>query len=129
MCYRFYYNIYKIHNYFYNLQQYLQCTIDNMVSFNKIIKRYDSYKEFYNKNMIVQEQLITFYDSIKTIEFKKIHKIGVLMKYFYLLYDDIELTNALHYSFGFNGYLDTIKGLYNKSRQFARIRRKHAVKA
>ena len=36
---------------------------------------------------------------------------GHIMKCFYILHDNTELVNALHYTFGFNGYIDNICGL------------------
>jgi DNA mismatch repair ATPase MutS len=38
-------------------------------------------------------------------------EIGMIMKYFYMLYKNTDLHNVLQYSFGFNGYIHNIQGL------------------
>ena len=47
----------------------------------------------------------------KCFDAKNIMQLGTIMKYFYTIYDSVDLENILNYSFGFNGYMDNMKGL------------------
>jgi len=115
-CYRFYMNTYKISNYFSTLQKYLQYTIRQMDYVHSKTKNFKTYDKFSLDIINNREKLQIFFDEVKTIHgkilsFKKLAQIGYVMKQFFILYDDIELEEAFLYSFGFNGYIDTIAGL------------------
>ena len=115
-CYRFYKNTYQISNYFLTLQRYIQHTVKNMQHFNSIINKFKTYQIFSKEISINQSRLQQFYDQIisiqgKILSMKKIAQIGFVMKQFFILYDDPQLEKAFLFSFGFNGYIDTLSGL------------------
>jgi len=115
-CYNFYKNTYFITQKFELLRQYLNYTIGNMKQYEKIIENYDKYGEFYKDIKDNREKLEDFLNVIKNIPkkcltVKNIFKIGKIMKNFYKIYDSEELDGILNFSFGFNGYLDNLKGL------------------
>jgi hypothetical protein len=115
-CYNFYKNTYFITQKFELLRQYLNYTIDNMKQYEKIIENYDKYGEFYKDIKDNREKLEDFLNVIKNIPkkcltVKNVFKIGKIMKNFYKIYDSEELDGILNFSFGFNGYLDNLKGL------------------
>tara|TARA_Y100000588_G_C14087346_1_gene852891 strand:+ start:174 stop:1148 length:975 start_codon:yes stop_codon:yes gene_type:complete len=90
--------------------------------FNFKIRKLKTYNAFSCKLSSVQQELQTFYDDIKIIHgkilsFKKLSQIGYVMKEFFILFDDIKLEKAFLYSFGFNGYIDTISGLNDNIRK------------
>jgi hypothetical protein len=115
-CYNFYKNTYFITQKFELLRQYLNYTIGNMKQYEKIIENYDKYSEFYKDIKDNREKLEDFLNVIKNIPkkcltVKNVFKIGKIMKNFYKIYDSEELDSILNFSFGFNGYLDNLKGL------------------
>jgi DNA mismatch repair ATPase MutS len=87
-----------------------------MKQYETIIEKYDKYGEFYKDIKDNREKLEDFLNVIKNIPkkcltVKNIFKIGKIMKNFYKIYDSEELDGILNFSFGFNGYLDNLKGL------------------
>lgn len=115
-CYNFYKNTYFITQKFELLRQYLTYTIDNMKKYEKIIEKYDKYNGFYKDIKSNREKLEDFLNVIKSIPkkcltVKNIFKIGKIMKNFYKIYDSEDLGEILNFSFGFNGYIDNLKGL------------------
>ena len=121
-CYRFYKNTYKISNYFLTLQKYIKYTVQNMQDFNSIINKFKTYQTFSQEIDLHQSRLQDFYDEIITIQgkilsMKKFAQIGFVMKQFFILYDDIQLEKSFLFSFGFNGYMDTLSGLKDNINQ------------
>ena len=115
-CYNFYKNTYFITQKFELLRQYLKYTIHNMKTYESIIENHTSYKEFYNDIEENRKKLEEFLDVIKNIPkkcmtVKNVFQIGKIMKHFYRIYDSDDLDKILNYSFGFNGYMDNLKGL------------------
>ena len=117
VCVRFNNNMIKIHKHFSEINSYLEYTIqsiDNYISFSKDLL---SQTEF---NKILREKRETLFElkskissisEYKLTNFRKIHEIGCVLKYFYELHDDKLYNDALMYSFGFNGYIDCLEGL------------------
>lgn len=118
VCSRFNTNMCKIHNYFSQIKEYLNQTINSMENYlsyssslhthynfnNILIAKINILKELKNKIYSISEYKLSF---------KKIFEIGHILKYFYEIYEKIEYNDALLYSFGFNGYIDCIEGLQN----------------
>ena len=72
-----------------------------------------NYREFNKINEANKSVLQKLYNEIQnispfTFSFSKITEIGHIMCVFYKLYDNDIYNDALLYSFGFNGYLNTI---------------------
>ena len=115
-CRKFYKNAFFISENIDTLRQYLKYTIQKMKSYEKIIKERKTYNDF-NKDLVKnREELEKFVEKINNIpkkcfDAKNIMQLGTIMKYFYTIYDSVDLEKILNYSFGFNGYMDNMKGL------------------
>ena len=87
-----------------------------MKTYEKIIDNKKTYNKFKSDLVKKREGLENFVEKInnipkKSLNVKNIMQLGSIMKYFYTIYDDFDLENILNYSFGFNGYMDNMKGL------------------
>uniref|UniRef100_A0A6C0FA37 DNA mismatch repair proteins mutS family domain-containing protein n=1 Tax=viral metagenome TaxID=1070528 RepID=A0A6C0FA37_9ZZZZ len=115
-CRRFYKNAFFISENIDTLRQYLKYTIQKMKTYEKIIDNKKTYNKFKSDLVKNREELENFVVKInnipkKSLNVKNIMQLGSIMKYFYAIYDDFDLENILNYSFGFNGYMDNMKGL------------------
>ena len=116
-CYRFYINTYYITEKFEIINEYLDYTVEKITLFNNLTKKYDSFKKF-NKDLLnYRNKLQHFHNTIRNLptnknKLGKITFIGSLMKNFYMLYDDDNITNIIEYSLGFHGYIDSILGIH-----------------
>lgn len=115
-CYNFYINIKTIHTILFKIRDYIQSSINSMNNFYKYSKIYKSYIGFNNDLNHNINILSNYYKQLSQITDYKISKekllnIGHLMKCFYVLHDNTKLSDALRYSFGFNGYIDNLIGL------------------
>jgi len=115
-CRKFNNNMTKIHNYFNEINLYLEYTINSMNNYLKHSGELNSHQEF-NDNLKKQIQILSeFKEKISVITpyeltFKKIFEIGHILKYFYELHTEQNYNDAFLYSFGFNGYIDCLEGL------------------
>jgi len=116
ICLKFNNNMKKIHQSFDTILAYIQKTIGKMDNFLSYSEPYPSYTSFnesviQNKNILMAfSNKITSLSTYK-LSYSKVMEIGVVLKYFYELYENKVYNNALLYSFGFNGYIDCIEGL------------------
>jgi len=115
-CKRFYKNAFFISENIDTLRQYLKYTIQKMKTYEKMIDNKKTYNKFKSDLVKNREDLEKFVEKInnipkKSLNIKNIMQLGSIMKYFYTIYDDFDLENILNYSFGFNGYMDNMKGL------------------
>jgi len=117
VCVKFNNNMIKIHKYFNEISSYLDFTIQSIDNYHSYSKDLNSQTEF---NKILREKKDTLLElkyklsnisEYKLTNIRKIHEIGVILKYFYELHDNKVYNDALMYSFGFNGYIDCIEGL------------------
>ena len=117
VCIRFNNNMIKIHKYFNEINSYLNYTIQSIDNYTSFSKDLLSQTEF---NRILREKRDTLFElksiisgvsEYKLTNFRKIHEIGRVLKYFYELHDNKVYNDALMYSFGFNGYIDCLEGL------------------
>ena len=115
-CRKFNNNMTKIHNYFNEINLYLEYTINSMNNYLKHSGDLNSHQEF-NNNLKKQMTILTeFKEKISAISpyeftFKKLFEIGHVLKYFYELHTEPHYNDAFLYSFGFNGYIDCLEGL------------------
>ena len=113
ICIRFYSNMQKIHSYIAKFKKYLAYTIELMDYHQSKALQLTNYREFNSINETNKTVLQKLYKEIHNISsfsfsFSKITEIGHIMCVFYKLYDNEIYNDALLYSFGFNGYLNTI---------------------
>ena len=117
-CRKFNNNMTKIHNYFTEINVYLEYTLNSMNNYLKHSGELSSHShQEFNNNLKKQMSILTeFKEKISAITpyeltFKKIFEIGHILKYFYELHTEPHYNDAFLYSFGFNGYIDCLEGL------------------
>jgi len=117
-CFKFYRNMKKIHQQLFTIRDYLDKTLQHMTDYNQMYTKLKltTYEPFINVMNEHSLRLLHFKNELDQIapnkvNIKKFKQIGHIMKCFYQLYKNKEYSAALHYSFGFNGYLDNLRGL------------------
>jgi len=113
ICIRFYSNMQKIHSYLYKFRKYLAYTLELMNYHSSKTNELTNYNQF---NQVIDSKksiLNHIYEELSnvsqfTLSFSKIGEIGHIMCLFYQLYDNDSYSDALLYSFGFNGYFNMI---------------------
>jgi len=116
ICIRFHNNMKKIHHYFDKIRNYIQHTEENVNNLLLHTMPLDTYNEF-NKYSV--NQLLVLSELNQTLKnitpyklsMSKVSQMGKIMKIFYALHNVKELNNAFIWSFGMNGYIDTICGV------------------
>ena len=117
LCMRFYRNINKINEYLCDMRTYMNHSIYHMEQFVLLNKYKKHYSEFCSTTEKYKDDLKEFVEELSTIKpfspnIMKITEIGYLLKCFYRLHNNPSYEEALKYSFGFNGYLDNIFGVF-----------------
>ena len=117
-CYRFYKNMFLIHNNIHKFASYIRGSIENINYINSIIEKENltSYQAFREENVKNMQTLNELHENIKNVmPFKvtlsNISNIGTIMKLYYYFYCDEYVKNAISYSFGFNSYVEHLSGL------------------
>jgi hypothetical protein len=113
VCIKFYSNMQKIHNYIFKIKNYLSYSVSLMDYFVSSTNNYNEYKHFNNDIVKYKHSLSCLLCELSkitpfTFSFSKIFEIGDIMYNFYQIYDNIEYHRAVYYSFGFNGYMNTL---------------------
>jgi DNA mismatch repair ATPase MutS len=116
VCIRFHQNMSKIHQYFNEFKIYLDCTINSMnnyYSFSKDLHTHNEFNVILNSNLNTLQELKEKLGRVSDLKYnvRKLYEIGHILKTFYEIYDNQVYNNAIMYSLGFNGYIDTIIGL------------------
>jgi hypothetical protein len=118
-CIKYNKNMIRIHNYFNKIQTYIEHTennVKNLLSYTKSFKTYKKFNIKAKNQLKILSELKNNISIITPYEFSiiKFYQLGIIMKYFYILYKSEEINKAMLWSFGFNGYIDTLEGLiYN----------------
>ena len=115
-CYKFYLNTKEVNNTFNSLKIYLEYTIEKMNNYIEIIDKYnshDAYKKYIKEKLQQLENLYIRIDKIPLTTFnpQKTTSMGKTMKEFYILQTCPNIESLLLFTFGFNGYIETINGL------------------
>jgi hypothetical protein len=116
VCIRFHQNMKKIHTYFNEFKIYLKDTINSMDNYYEFSKDLLTHTEFninLKNNLLILQGIKYKLEQVSELKYnlKKLSEIGHILKTFYEIYHDQLYNNAIMYSFGFNGYIDTIIGL------------------
>ena len=115
-CFKFYKNMKKIHHQLFVMRDYLAITLQHMNDYNKMFSKLKTYQPFIavmNDHASSLQSIKNELDKIEPnkVNIKKFKQIGHVMKCFYQLYKNKDYYSSLKYSFGFNGYLDNLRGL------------------
>jgi hypothetical protein len=117
-CYRFYKNMFLIHNNIHKFSNYISGSVENIRTINSIIEKekLSSYRGFQAENEKHAQILSELYDEIRNVmPFKltlgNVSNIGTIMKLYYRFHCDENVKNAISYTFGFNSYVEHLSGL------------------
>jgi hypothetical protein len=116
-CRRFYKNIQKINTYLYDLRNYVNASISKMNLFMQMHEDKQSYRCFHQTTLIHKNSLVQLSEELFSIKpfdhyLGKLSEIGYMMKCFYRVYSNEVYETALRYSFGFEGYIDNLRGVF-----------------
>jgi hypothetical protein len=115
-CHRFYKNMFLIHNNIHKFSSYIEHSIRNIAYIHSITEKLSSYNQFREESAVHAQALSALHSDIKTVmPFKltlaNISNIGTIMKYYYQIFANESVKNAISYSFGFNSYFEHLSGL------------------
>ena len=134
-CYHFYLNTKQINQTFRSLKLYLEHTKSQMktyITLIKPLKSYTAYKDYINNKLEHIEKLSDIINHIPltTLNPQKFASMGKIMKEFYILQTNPEIQNLLLFTFGFNGYIESIQGVSTniKLQQINKIKIKKSKK-
>jgi len=116
-CRRFYKNVRKINTYLYDMREYLGATIHKMDVFVNMHEDKPTYTAFCENTKAHRNTLKHFCRELDAIQpfdhyLGKMSEIGYMMKCFYRFHSNTAYDTSLRYSFGFEGYIDNLKGVF-----------------
>ena len=116
LCQRFYKNIQKINDQLCEMHNYLGQTTENMEDFITAHQEKPSYTEFCHTLSEHSAVLREFRDTLESIKpnqnfVSKIGNVGYLLKCYYELHSNERYETSIRYSFGFEGFLDNLRGV------------------
>jgi hypothetical protein len=123
-----YNNTIKINDYLLEMRDYINYSINNMECFINLNKEFTCYSGFCNdisKHCIELQKMKVLLNRIQPFElsFKKLLDMGYLLKCYYELHSHKEWETSLLFSFGFEGYMNNLLGVFenleNKNVSFA----------
>ena len=119
-CRDFYNNAKFIINSLNKTKKYLKYTIDNINQFKKIINQHSEYSSFLKELEEKQDLIKYHYNKINcipssTFSIYNLLHFGNVMKCFYQINNDIEFSDMIDYTFGYNAYIDHITGIRRNS--------------
>lgn len=114
---RLYNNISKINRDLYELKEYIFSSLKNMENYLLLNKNHETHNHFCKKveeHYIVLSNCYMEFDVLNTDAFgiTNIGNMGNILQLYYSLHINKEYENSILYSFGFQGYIDNIDGLY-----------------
>ena len=115
-CYRFYKNIYVIHDHLIMVRAYLRQTIDKMQRVLECASDLSHYRAFCGCLEAQMRSAQHIFDELVELEpfslrFSCISRIGHVMKYYYLFFNDDDVDHMMQYTFGFNAYYEHLGGI------------------
>jgi energy-coupling factor transporter ATP-binding protein EcfA2 len=116
LCIKFYKSIHKINEYLFEMREYLGQSIERMGQFVEKHRSKNTYSQFCKVTEHHINTLSMFYTELEPIKpltqfVFKLGSIGYLLKCYYELHSNIEYDKSIRYSFGFEGYLDNLRGI------------------
>lgn len=116
-CCHFYRNILKINEDLIYLREFIQRSHENMEVFANLHASKPTYSVFC-KDLMKYSNILKFVHCELspippfTVSFSKLAGVGYMLKCYYLLYSTKEYMDAIEFSFGFEGYIDNMKGVH-----------------
>ena len=114
-CKRFYRNIEKMNTYLFEIKNYLGQSIENMNQFvekhsNK--KSYSAFCENTQKHAFVLNEFRNILSEIDTSGkfIRRLGSVGYMLQCYYELHSNKTYEESIRYSFGFEGFLDNLRG-------------------
>ena len=118
-CVRFYRNMKDMNDYLMDTKLYLSYSIHSMLQYSDMLKtcKCSQYAPFYNELQTHVRQLQSLQQVLSVVEpfvpsLSKINEIGTLLRCFYELYENEGFGVSLQWSFGFEGYMNNLLGVY-----------------
>ena len=118
-CIRFHHNVTNIHNYFREINDYINSSVTIMDDFLTRSQDLETYQEFRKTLKFHRDQLSEYGIVASRVRaykwnFSSLSNIGYVLKMFYQFYYKTNIHNTFLYSFGFHGYCEHIRGIaYN----------------
>ena len=117
MCSRMYNNTIKINDYLFEMREYIEYSIKNMQCFLKLNKELKCYNGFCNdisKHCDELRKMQLLLNRVKPFElsFEKLLDMGYLLKCYYEIHSNKEWEQTLKFSFGFEGYMNNLLGVF-----------------
>ena len=117
-CYRFHQNMFKIHSHLNIIKNYISKTetsMKNLLTFTTPLSSYNTFNDNLTTRLAVLSDFKVLLERITPYKLStsKIGELGHVLKCFYDVYSNDSYNDAFLYSFGFNGYIDSIEGLIN----------------
>ncbi len=115
---RYYRNIRKINEHLCDINLFIDYSISNMEKFvgcNKSVgKTYSKFCLETEKWILILKKIREELSSIRpfSLSVSKLNELGYLFRCYYELYSNEDYGNAIRYAVGFEGYIDTLKGLH-----------------
>ena len=115
-CKRFYRNLEKMNNYLYEFKTYLGHSIHNMEEFVEKHGAKITYTHFcvdvQNHADVLKDYMLMLSD-IEPLDslFSKLGSVGYMLQCYYELHSNRKYEESIRYSFGFEGFLDNLRGV------------------
>ncbi len=115
-CYRFYNNIYMIHDHLIMVRSYLENTAKKMDCLLRCCSSMQFYNAFGGCLSAELHGVRVMCEEMSDIEpfslsMRAIGRIGHVMKYYYMFFNDSDVDHMMQYSFGFNAYYEHMCGI------------------
>jgi hypothetical protein len=99
------------------MRNYLDYSIESMQQFTQLSEKCQQYQLF-NRDILLHisnlRKLRTILANVAPFEpsLTKVTEIGLLLRCFYEIHENNEIGNSIYWSFGFEGYMNNILGIY-----------------
>jgi len=115
-CHHFYKNMRTMNDYLFEMKEYTKYSILSMEEFLELNRGIQTYQDFLHDVELHCENLKRFYSELANIQpfchsLSKFNEMGYLLKCYYELNSNMEYEEALEFSFGFEGFIDNLKGV------------------
>jgi hypothetical protein len=115
-CYRFHKNMIQIHNYLTEVKEYVDDSkreMEHLLSYTSKLSTYTSFNIELERNIGIFSEMQHNINRISPYKLSigKMRELGTVLKCFYELHSSVTYNGAMLFSFGCNGFIDSIKGM------------------